>query len=154
MAKKRMRHLVRDSSIRPIQSRWGLNKARQVREWVSTMAYCSVFLYRVPRRKAEAFVQALGPIMKLFEDAGCLSDELLRPKDMTAKFGGASLPSAVELAGDEALWIEIAKFKDASQIKDDHSPVTKNTDLERMHFTIDLLHAGKAVRHTEMETLS
>src|SRR5437879_6749155 len=99
------------SSIRPTQSRWGLNKARQVREWVSIMAYCSVFLYRVPRRKAEAFVQALKPIMRLFEDAGCLSDELLRPKDMTAKFGGASLPSAVELADDEKLWSEIGYSK-------------------------------------------
>src|SRR5689334_4798195 len=102
------------SSICLIQSRWGLNKARSFHGLVVTMAYCSVFLYRVPRRKAEAFMHALKPIMKLFEDAGALSDELLRPKDMTAKFGGASLPSAVELAKDEELWIEIAKFKDAS----------------------------------------
>src|SRR5437870_657303 len=109
MAKKRMRHLVRDSSIRQIQSRWGLNKARQVRECVSTMAYCSVFLYRVPRRKAEAFVQALRPIMKLFEDAGCLSDELLRPKDVSAKFGGVSFPTGIDLGADEELWIDIAK---------------------------------------------
>src|SRR2546426_6063796 len=71
------------------------------------MAYCSVFLYRVPRRKSEAFVHALKPIMKLFEDAGALSDELLRPTDTTAKFGGASLPLALELSSDEELWIEI-----------------------------------------------
>src|SRR5256886_17299851 len=101
------------------------------------MAYCSVFLYRVPRRKAEAFVHALEPIMKLFEDAGCLSDELLRPKDMTAKFGGASLPLAGELASDEELWTEISKFKDASHIKDVHSQVAKNPDLERLHSRLD-----------------
>ena len=141
------------SSICLIQSRWGLNKARQVREWVSPMAYCSVFLYRVPRRKAEAFVQALRPIMKLFEDAGCLSDELLRPKDMTAKFGGASLPSAVELANDEELWIEIAKFKDASHMKDVHSQVAKNPDLEKLHSRFDLLISGKEVYHAEFESL-
>src|SRR6266550_601967 len=115
------------------------------------MAYCSVFLYRVPRRKAEAFVQALRPIMKLFEDAGCLSDELLRPKDMTAKFGGASLPSAVELVGDEELWIEIAKFKDASHMKDVHSQVAKNPDLEKLHSRFDLLISGKEVYHAEFE---
>src|SRR2546428_13512452 len=97
------------------------------------MAYCSVFLYRVPRRKAEAFVHALKPIMKLFEDAGCLSDELLRPKDMTAKFVGASLPLAVELAIDEELGIEIAKFKDASHMKKDHSQVARHPDLEKLH---------------------
>src|SRR5207245_10552456 len=103
------------------------------------MAYCSVFLYRVPRRKAEAFVHALKPIMKLFEDAGCLSDELLRPKDMTAKFGGASLPLAVELASDEELWIEIAKFKDASKMKDVHSHVDKNPDLEKLDSSFDII---------------
>jgi uncharacterized protein YbaA (DUF1428 family) len=117
------------------------------------MAYCSVFLYRVPRRKAEAFVQALRPIMKLFEDAGCLSDELLRPKDMTAKFGGASLPSAVELASDEELYIEIAKFKDASHMKDVHAQVAKNPDLEKLHSRFDLLISGKHVYHAEFESL-
>src|SRR5260370_7928241 len=101
------------------------------------MAYCSVFLYRVPRRKAEAFVHALIPIMKLFEDAGCLSDELLRPKDMTAKFGGASLSSALELSGDEELWIEIAKFKDASHMKETHSQAPNNTALQTLHSTSD-----------------
>ncbi len=34
------------------------------------MVYCSVFVYRVPKRKSEAFIQALRPIMKLFEEAG------------------------------------------------------------------------------------
>src|SRR5260370_37058916 len=97
------------------------------------MAYCSVFLYRVPRRKAEAFVHALIPIMKLFEDAGCLSDELLRPKAMTAKFGGASLSSALELSGDEELWIEIAKFKHPAHITYDHSQVAKNHELVKNH---------------------
>ncbi len=43
------------------------------------MAYCSVFFYRIPRRESEAFVQALRPIMRLFEGTGCISDELLRP---------------------------------------------------------------------------
>ena len=91
--------------------------------------------------------------MKLFEDAGCLSDELLRPKDMTAKFGGASLPLAVELASDEELWIEIAKFKDASHMKEVHSQVAKNPDLEKLHSRFDLLISGKQVYHAEFESL-
>src|SRR5438128_3498892 len=91
--------------------------------------------------------------MKLFEDAGCLSDELLRPKDMTAKFGGASLPLAVELASDGELWIEIAKFKDASHMKEVHSQVAKNPDLEKLHSRFDLLISGKQVYHAEFESL-
>jgi len=98
-------------------------------------------------------MHALKPIMKLFEDAGALSDELLRPKDMTAKFGGASLPLAVELAKDEELWIEIAKFKDASHMKDVHSQVAKNPDLEKLHSRFDLLISGKQVYHAEFESL-
>src|SRR6267143_4561762 len=117
------------------------------------MAYCSVFLYRVPRRKAEAFVHALIPIMKLFEDAGGLSDELLRPKDTTAKFGGASLQLALERSRDEELWSEIAKFKDASQMKEVHSQVAKNPDLEKLHSRFDLLISGKQVYHAEFESL-
>lgn len=117
------------------------------------MAYCSVFLYRVPRRKAEAFIHALRPIMKLFEDAGCLSDELLRPKDVSAKFGGVSLPTAIDLAADEELWIEIAKFKDAFHMKEVHSLVAKNPDLERLHSRFDLLISGKHVYHAEFESL-
>ncbi len=117
------------------------------------MAYCSVFLYRVPRRKSDAFMHALKPIMKLFEDAGCLSDELLRPKDMSAKFGGLSLPNAVELDSDEELWIEIAKFKDASHMKEVHSTVAKNPDLDRLHSRFDLLISGKQVYHAEFESL-
>ncbi len=117
------------------------------------MAYCSVFLYRVPRRKSEAFIHALKPIMKLFEDAGCLSDELLRPKDVSAKFGGISLPNAIEHEADEELWIEIAKFKDASHMKEVHSQVAKNPDLMRLHSRFDLLISGKAVYHAEFESL-
>ena len=118
------------------------------------MAYCSVFLYRVPRRKSEAFMHALKPIMKLFEEAGALSDELLRPKDMSAKFGGISLPNAIELGADEEVWIEIAKFKDPSHMKEVHSLVAKNPDLERLHSRFDLLISGKQVYHAEFESLN
>ncbi len=117
------------------------------------MPYCSIFLYRVPRRKAEAFVQALKPIMKLFEDSGCLSDELLRPKDMDSKFGGLSLPSAIDLGGDEELWIEIARFRDASHMKEVHSTVAKNPNLEKLHSRFDLLISGKHVYHAEFESI-
>jgi hypothetical protein len=118
------------------------------------MTYCSVFLYRVPRRKSEAFIHALQPIMRLFEAAGCLSDELLRPKDMSAKFGGLSLPKAIELDRDEELWIEIAKFKDASHMREVHSQIAKNPDLDRLHSRFDLLISGKHVYHAEFESLT
>src|SRR5437016_8588190 len=72
---------------------------------------------------------------------------------MTAKFGGASLPSAVELANDEELWIENAKFKDASHMKDVHSHEAKNPDLEKLHSRFDLLISGKEVYHAEFESL-
>ncbi len=117
------------------------------------MAYCSVFLYRVPRKKSEAFLQALRPIMKLFEEAGCLSEELLRPKDMAGKYGALSLPAGIGLAGDEDLWIEIARFKDPSHMKDVHGIVAKNPDLERLHSRFDLLISGKQVYHAEFESL-
>ena len=117
------------------------------------MAYCSVFLYRVPRNKSEAFVQALRPIMKLFEEAGCLSDELLRPKDMSAKFGCMSLPPVMGLLKDEDLWIEIARFKDAAHMKDVHATVAKNPHLEKLHSRFDLLISGKQVYHAEFESL-
>ena len=117
------------------------------------MTYCSIFLYKVPRRKAEAFVQALKPIMRLFEDSGCLSDELLSPRDMNAKFGGLSLPSAIDLSVDEELWIEIARFKDASHMKEVHSAVAKNPDLEKLHSRFDLLISGKQVYHAEFESI-
>ncbi len=117
------------------------------------MAYCSVFLYRVPRKKSEAFLQALRPIMKLFEEAGCLSEELLRPKDMVGKYGALSLPAGIGLAGDEDLWIEIAKFKDPSHMKDVHGIVAKNPDLEMLHSRFDLLISGRQVYHAEFESL-
>ncbi len=117
------------------------------------MPYCSVFFYRVPKRKTEAFVQALKPIMRLFEEAGALSDELLRPKEMTAKFGGSSLPSAISLSADEELWIEIAKFKNATHMEDVHAIVSKNPDLDRLHSRFDLLISGKQVYHAEFESV-
>ena len=117
------------------------------------MPYCSVFLYRVPKRKTEAFVQALKPIMHLFEQAGALSDELLRPKQLTANLGGSSLPSAISLADDEELWIEIARFKDASHMKEVHSIVSKNPDLDKLHSRFDLLISGKQVYHAEFESI-
>jgi hypothetical protein len=115
------------------------------------MAYCSVFLYRVPKRKAEAFVQALRPIMKLFEDSGAVSDELLRPKDMSGKFGALSLVPAIGLADDEELWVEIARFKSVGHMKDVHSVVEKNPRLEMLHSRFDLLITGKQVYHAEFE---
>ena len=115
------------------------------------MAYCSVFLYRVPKRKAEAFVQALKPIMKLFEESGALSDELLRPKDMSGKFGALSLVPAIGLADDEELWVEIARFKSVGHMKDVHSVVEKNPRLEMLHSRFDLLITGKQVYHAEFE---
>lgn len=115
------------------------------------MAYCSVFVYRVPREKAEAFVKALQPIMKLFEDAGALSDELLRPKDMSGKFGALSLLPAIGLGDDEELWVEIARFKSATHMKDVHAVVEKSPRLEMLHSRFDLLISGKQVYHGEFE---
>ena len=115
------------------------------------MAYCSVFMYRVPKSKAEAFVQALKPIMKLFEESGALSDELLRPKDMSGKFGALSLVPAIGLADDEELWVEIARFKSVGHMKDVHSVVEKNPRLEMLHSRFDLLITGKQVYHAEFE---
>ena len=117
------------------------------------MAYCSIFLYRVPKKKAEAFQAAIRPIMRLFEDAGCLSEELLRPKEMSGRFGALSLTPAVGLSDAEELWIEIARFKDASHMKDVHGKVAKNPDLERLHSRFDMLISGKQVYHAEFESV-
>jgi hypothetical protein len=117
------------------------------------MVYCSVFLYRVPKRKAEAFVQALRPIMKLFVDSGALSEELLEPKQMEGKFGSMSLPPAIGMSADEDLWVEIARFKDASHMKDVHGMVAKNSHLDKLHSRFDLLITGKHVYHAEFESL-
>jgi hypothetical protein len=117
------------------------------------MAYCSVFFYRIPRGESEAFVQALRPIMRLFEEAGCLSDELLRPMDMKAKYGALSLPAQIGLPQGEDLWIEIAKFKDAGHMKDVHKFVSKNPNLLKLHSRFDLLVSGKQVYHAEFESV-
>lgn len=113
------------------------------------MAYCSIFLYRVPKKKAESFVQALRPIMKLFEEAGAAGEELLKPVDVSAKFGAMSIPEAVNLSEDEELWIEIARFKDASHMRHVHDIVAKNPRLEQLHSRFDLLINGKQVYHAE-----
>ncbi len=68
------------------------------------MAYCPVFLYRIPKGESEAFVQALRPIMRLFEESGCLSEALLRPRDMKAKYGVLSRPAEISLAEDYDLF--------------------------------------------------
>ena len=117
------------------------------------MVYCSVFLYRVPKKKAEAFIQALKPIMKLFEDAGALSDELLRPREMSGRFGALSLVPAIGLEKDEELWIEISRFKSAAHMKDVHAIVEKNPRLEMLHARFDLLISGKQVYHAEFELI-
>ncbi len=117
------------------------------------MAYCSVFLYRVPKKKSEAFLQALKPIMKLFEESGALSEELLRPRDLSAKFGAMSLPPVIGLKDDEDLWIEIARFKDAAHMKDVHAIVARNPHLEKLHSRFDMLISGKQVYHAEFESL-
>jgi len=113
------------------------------------MAYCSIFLYRVPKKKADAFVQALRPIMRLFEDAGCTGEELLKPANVSAKFGAMSIPEAVNLSEDEELWIEIARFKDAGHMQEVHDVVAKNPRLEQLHSRFDLLITGKQVYHAE-----
>ncbi|HMB67429.1 MAG TPA: DUF1428 family protein [Candidatus Bathyarchaeia archaeon] len=120
---------------------------------LTPMDYCSVFLYRVPKRKAEAFIQALKPIMKLFLDSGALSEELLQPKEMEGKFGSMSLPPAIGMSQDEDLWVEIARFKDASHMRDVHSAVSKNPHLEKLHSRFDLLITGKQVYHAEFESI-
>jgi hypothetical protein len=117
------------------------------------MVYCSVFLYRVPKRKAEAFIQALKPIMKLFLDSGALSEELLQPTEMQGKFGSMSLPPAIGMSVDEELFVEIARFKDALHMKNVHSAVAKNPHLEKLHSRFDLLITGKQVYHAEFESV-
>src|SRR2546425_11061676 len=101
------------------------------------MVYCSVFLYRVPKRKAEAFIQALRPLIKLFTDSGALSEELLQPRKMEGKFGSISLQPAIGMSDDEDLWDELARFKDVSHMKEVHAFVPKNGHLEKLHTRTD-----------------
>jgi hypothetical protein len=89
----------------------------------------------------------------MFEAAGALSDELLRPTQLTANLGASSLPSAISLNDDEELWIEIAKFKDVKHMKEVHSIVSKNPDLDKLHSRFDLLISGKQVYHAEFESV-
>src|SRR2546428_10899278 len=113
------------------------------------MAYCSIFLYRVPKKKADAFVQALRPIMRLFEDAGCAGEELFKPANGSAKFGAMSIPEAVNLSEDEELWNEIARFKDAGHMQEVHDVVAKNPRLGQLDSRFDLLITGKQGDHAE-----
>src|SRR2546425_9814237 len=107
------------------------------------MAYCSIFLYRVPKKKAEAFVQALRPIMKLFEDAGCMGEELLKPVGTSAKFGAMSIPEAVNLPEGEELLIENARVRDASHKQNVHDVGAKKPRPEQLHSRFDLLINGE-----------
>lgn len=137
-----------------LRAGWSLNKpSRDLGQGLSPLVYCSVFLYRVPKRKAEAFTQALKPIMKLFLDSGALSEELLQPREMEGKFGSMSLPPAIGMADDEELFVEIARFTDASHMREVHSAVAKNPHLEKLHSRFDLLITGKQVYHAEFESI-
>jgi len=64
-----------------------------------------------------------------------------------------SLPPAIGMSQDEELWVEIARFKDASHMKDVHSAVSKNPHLEKLHSRFDLLITGKQVYHAEFESI-
>ncbi len=64
-----------------------------------------------------------------------------------------SLTPAVGLSDAEELWIEIARFKDASHMKEVHGKVAKNPDLERLHSRFDMLISGKQVYHAEFESV-
>jgi len=91
--------------------------------------------------------------MKLFLDSGALSEELLQPSEMEGKFESMSLPPAIGMSEEEDLWVEIARFKDASHMKDVHAMVAKNPHLEKLHSRFDLLITGKHVYHAEFESL-
>src|SRR5438094_892060 len=70
-----------------------------------------------------------------------------------SKSGTMSLPPAIGMSEEENLWVEIARFKDASHMKDVHATVAKNPHLEKLHSRFDLLITGKHVYHAEFESL-
>jgi uncharacterized protein YbaA (DUF1428 family) len=88
--------------------------------------YTSIYLYRLLRENAEAFLQVQRDAADIYRQYGALEDETFAPFDLEAKYGCLAFTDVLELTEGEVLYVGLSRFRDKAH----HDEVMAKVDTD------------------------
>ncbi|MEM2921689.1 MAG: DUF1428 family protein [Candidatus Bathyarchaeia archaeon] len=89
--------------------------------------YASVYIYRVPSKKVDAFLLVQKEAAAIYRSHGAIDDETFAPLDLKAKYGCASFADTLRLKEDEVVFIGMSLFRDGAH----HDEVMAKVDADK-----------------------
>ena len=74
--------------------------------------FTSIYIYRVPRKNIEPFLQVQREATAIYQRYGALDDETFAPVNLEAKYGCMAFLDALEVKEHEAIFISLSRFRD------------------------------------------
>ncbi len=109
--------------------------------------YTSVYLHRVPTGTVEPFVRLVTAASEVYMRLGAVECVLYTPWDLRAKYGCAGFESALDLAEDEVLFVELNSFRDKSHHDEVMAQVDASPEISRLYDELtSMLDVGRIVR--------
>jgi uncharacterized protein YbaA (DUF1428 family) len=106
-----------------------------------------LYIYRVPKENASAFLQIQKEAASLYKKYGALDDETFKPSNLEPKYGCIAFPDALNLKDDERIFFSVTRFHNKSH--EDQVMAKVNSD-ERINDLYDrvthLIEVNRVVR--------
>jgi uncharacterized protein YbaA (DUF1428 family) len=114
---------------------------------VGGKVFASIYIYRVPRENAKAFLRIQREVARIYREHGALDDETWGPVNLEAKYGCDAFESSLALAGDECVFIGLSRFRDQVHHKEVMEQADSDPRINELYGeVIALLDVGRIVR--------
>jgi uncharacterized protein YbaA (DUF1428 family) len=113
--------------------------------------YTSIYLYRLLRENAEAFLQvqrdAADIYRQIYRQCGALKEETFAPFDLNAKYGCLAFTDVLELTEGEVLFVGLSRFRDKAHHDEVMAKVDRDARIEQLFEQVTgLLEMSRLVR--------
>lgn len=106
-----------------------------------------MYIFRVPGNKIEAFLRVQKSAEQIYKQYGALDDETFAPADLAAKYGCASLTSAVDVSSSEQIHVGLSRFQDRAHHDDVMSKVDNDERIEALYTEmLTIVDMGRTLR--------
>ena len=109
--------------------------------------YVSIYIYRVPRENAAAFLDVQKEAAAIYKRHGALVDETYALASLEAKYGCAAFAQALDVEKGEEVFFGLSRFRDRAHHDEVMTQVDGDERINELYDEVTkLLDVGRVVR--------